>query len=127
LGQKLPSQKPVGKSYSAKFRFKFPDHTRFSSPDGMVVCHSNPLTDHFQDQPVVIVEVLSDSTCRADSGEKRDAYMMLTSLKVSSSWSRKPGGGFAIERHLGLDAEIPLPEIDASLALSDLDGRAEFA
>lgn len=27
---------------------------------------SNLLADHFQDQPVVIVEVLSDSTRRAD-------------------------------------------------------------
>jgi hypothetical protein len=30
----------------------------------------------------VILEVLSDSTRRADLGEKRDAYLMLPSLKV---------------------------------------------
>ena len=74
---------------------------------------------------------------RADLGEKRDAYLMLPSLKVLlfvepekpsvTLHRRKPGGGFVIEHHLGLDAVIPLPEIDASLALADLYDRVEFA
>ena len=74
---------------------------------------------------------------RADLGEKRDAYLMLPSLKVLifvepekpsvSLHCRKSGGGFAIEHHLGLDAVIPRPEIDASLALADLYDRVEFA
>ena len=120
-----------------KVRIEFPDHTRFYYPDAMVVCNSNPLTDHFKDQPVVVIEVLSDSTRRADLGEKRDAYLMLPSLKVLifvepekpsvSLHRRKSGGGFAIEHHVGLDAVIPLPEIEASLALADLYDRAEFA
>ena len=119
-----------------KVRIEFPDHTRFYYPDAMVVCKSNPSTDHFQDQPVVVIEVLSDSTRRADLGEKRDAYLMLPSLKVLifveqgkpsvSLHRRKSGGGFAIEHHVGPDAVIPLPEIDASLALADLYDRAVF-
>jgi Uma2 family endonuclease len=77
----------------------------------MVVCQSKPPTDHFQDQPVVIIVVLSDSTRRADLGEKRDAYLTLPSLKVLmflepekpsvSLHRRKSGGGFAIEHHVG--------------------------
>lgn len=58
-----------------KVRIEFPDHTRFYYPDAMVVCQPNPLTDHFQDQPVVVVEVLNESTRRADLSEKRDAYL----------------------------------------------------
>ena len=45
-----------------KVRIEFPDHTRFYYPDTMVVCDSNTDTDHSQDRPVVIIEVLSDST-----------------------------------------------------------------
>ena len=122
---------------STKIRIEFPDHTRFYYPDAMVVCHPNPATDHFQDQPVVVIEVLSDSTRRADLGEKRDAYLTLPSLKVLmfvdpakpsvSLHRRKSGGGFAIEHHVGLDAVIPLSEIDASLVLADLYDRVEFA
>jgi Uma2 family endonuclease len=122
---------------STKVRIEFPDHTRFYYPDAMVVCQANPPTDHFQDQPVVIIEVLSDSTRRADLGEKRDAYLTLPSLKVLmfvepekpsvSLHRRKSGGGLAIEHHVGLGAVIPLPEIDAALALADLYHRVEFA
>jgi Uma2 family endonuclease len=120
-----------------KIRIESPDHTRFYYPDAMVVCQSNPPTDHFQDQPVVVIEVLSDSTRRTDLGEKRDAYLALPSLKVLifvepekpsvSLHRRKSGGGFAIEHHVGLDAVIPLPEIAASLPLADLYDRVEFA
>jgi Uma2 family endonuclease len=84
----------------------------------------------------VILEVLSDSTRRADLGEKRDAYLTLPSLKVLmfvepekpsvSLHRRKSGGGFAIEHHLGLEAVIPLPEIDTSLAMADLYDRVAF-
>ncbi len=119
-----------------KVRIEFADHTRFYYPDAMVVCHSNPVTDHFQDQPVVVIEVLSESTRRTDLGEKRDAYLALPSLKVlmlvesdrplTTIHRRKSEGGFAVETHAGLEAVIDLPEIGASLALADLYQRAEF-
>lgn len=90
----------------------------------MVVCHTNPDTEHFQDRPVVIVEVLSDSTRRADLGEKRDAYLTIPSLKVLLfvepdtpeviTYRRKSDGGFEAERHIGLETTIPLPEIEAT-------------
>lgn len=120
-----------------KVRIEYPDHTRFYYPDAMVVCHPNPATDHFQDQPVVVVEVLSDSTRRTDLGEKRDAYLTIPSLKALLFVEpdrpevilhrRKPEGGFDIEVHSGTDAVIPLPEIDASLPLAELYERVEFA
>lgn len=136
LGPQLRGKACQPFNSDTKVRIEFPDHTRFYYSDAMVVCHPNPLTDHFQDQPVVVIEVLSDSTRRTDLGEKRDAYLMLPSLKVLifvepekpsvSLHRRKSGGGFTIEHHVGLDAVIPLPEIDASLALVDLYDRAEF-
>ena len=120
-----------------KVRIEYPDHTRFYYPDALVVCHSNPSADHFQDRPVVIVEVLSDSTRRADLGEKRDAYLTIPSLKalifVESETPavilhrRKSEGGFAVEAHSGLDAVIPLPEIEASLPLAELYEQVEFS
>ncbi len=118
-----------------KVRIEFPDHTRFYYPDAMVVCDSNSGSDHFQDRPIVIIEVLSDSTRRTDLGEKRDAYLTISSLKVllfaepdSLSvivYRRKPEGGFAAERFSGLESTIPLPEIAASLPLAELYERVD--
>lgn len=117
-----------------KVRITFPDHTRFYYPDAMVVCRLNPDTDHFQDHPVLIVEVLSDSTRRADLTEKRDAYMTMSSLKVLIFvepdealvliYRRStPQGGFAVEEYAGSDAVIPLPEWDAEIPLAELYER----
>ena len=136
LGSQLRGKSCQLYNSDTKIRIEFADHTRFYYPDAMVVCQSNPESDHFQNQPVVIVEVLSESTRRTDLGEKRDAYLTIPSLKVlifvetdSASVTlhrRAPEGGFTIERHAGRDAVIPLPEIDASLALADLYERVEF-
>jgi Uma2 family endonuclease len=103
----------------------------------MVVCHPNPAADHFQDQPVVIIEVLSDSTRRADLGEKRDAYLTIKPLQVLlfvesdppavTVYRRKAEGGFALEYYAGLDDTIFLPEIAAALPLAELYERVEFA
>lgn len=119
-----------------KVRIKFPDQTRFYYPDAMVVCAPNPVADHFQDRPVVIIEVLSDTTRRTDLGEKLDAYPTIPSLEVLlyvepevpfvTVHRRRAAGGFAIEHHAGLDAVIPLPEIDAGLSLADLYDRVTF-
>ena len=84
-----------------------------------------------------LFEVLSDSTRRADLGEKRDAYLTIPSLKVLlfvetdspavTVYRRQPEGGFALEYHSGLEAIIPLPEIAAALPLAELYERVEFA
>ncbi len=113
-----------------KVRIEFPDHTRFYYPDALVVCQQNSGSDHYQDRPAVIVEVLSESTRRTDLGEKRDAYLSIPSLKVLLlaetdrpyvlACRRRPEGGFAAEAHSGLDAVIDLPEIGAALPLADL-------
>jgi Uma2 family endonuclease len=127
----------AGEEFSdTKVRIEFPDHTRFYYPDVIVVCQTNPDTEHFQTQPVVIIEVLSESTRRTDLGEKRDAYLTIPSLKALllvetdnrsvTIHRRAAEGGFVIERHTGTDAMIPLPEIGADLALKDICERVDF-
>lgn len=119
-----------------KVRIELPNHTRFYYPDVMVVCESNPETDHYQNRPVVVIEVLSESTRRTDLGEKKDAYLAIPSLKVlllvesdSASviaYRRTPDGGFSSELYQGLDAVVPLSEIEVELTLKELYERVEF-
>ncbi|MEM7698215.1 MAG: Uma2 family endonuclease [Verrucomicrobiota bacterium] len=98
-------------------------------PDFLVVCEENPPDDTFQEKPVVIAEVVSSSTRRIDEGEKLDAYLTIPSLMVyllveqdepAVVVHRRGERGFTRELHTGLVATIPLPEIDAELALADL-------
>ena len=119
-----------------KVRIQFSSHTRFYYPDGLVVCHRSPPNQTYQDHPVVIAEVLSDSTRRTDEGEKREAYLTIPSLQVYLLIEtdrprvvvhRRGEHGFEAELHEGIDAVISLGEIEAELPLAELYERVDFA
>jgi len=118
-----------------KVRVRLARGTRFYYPDAMVVCQLNPGTDTFQDAPLVIVEVLSESTRRTDENEKRDAYLSINSLRVYVrveqstalvSVDRRTDDGFGREYYQGLDAIIPIPEIECELHVGELYESVEF-
>ena len=119
-----------------KIRVRMTSQTRFYYPDVSVVCHPNPPGDFFQDAPVVIVEVLSRATRRTDMTEKKDAYLAMSTLMVyvlveqdepSATVYRRTADGFESEIFEGLDAVIPLPEIETDLALSEVYEEVTFA
>ena len=119
-----------------KVRIHFPSHTRFYYPDAMVVCQPNPRTDSFQDNPAVIVEVLSRRTRRTDEGEKKDAYLSIPSLKLYLmveqesptivAFRRDEQGGFVRQVYRELEAIISLPEIGTELPLTEVYDRVPF-
>ena len=119
-----------------KVRIQLFNHTRFYYPDAMVVCDQNRDDEQWQDRPVVIVEVLSESTRRTDLAEKREAYLTIPSLMVLifaetdeaalTVYRRQADGGFAREDYAGLDAWVPLPEIESALPLAELYEGVEF-
>jgi Uma2 family endonuclease len=119
-----------------KVRVRLPTHTRFYYPDTSVICRSNPPTDSFQDEPAVLVEVLSRSTRRIDEGEKKDAYLTIPALHVyllveqesaAVVAYRRTANGFVREVYEGLDAVIPLGEIGVELPLAEVYETVEFA
>jgi len=65
-----------------KVRVVLATHERFYYPDAFVVCDRNPDESAYQDNPVIIFEVLSKKTQRIDKGEKKDAYLSMPSLKM---------------------------------------------
>jgi Uma2 family endonuclease len=119
-----------------KIRISLPSHTRFYYPDASVVCDQNPPDDSFQDNPVVIVEVLSRATRRIDGGEKQDGYLTIPTLAVyllveqeaaAVVAQRRTEHGFVREVYEGRAATIPLPEIEAELPLADIYDGVEFS
>lgn len=119
-----------------KVRIQLPTQTRFYYPDGMVVCEPNAADDTYQDQPVVLAEVVSRSTRRIDEGEKRDAYLTIPTLSayliIESEAARvvvyhRTDSGFETKLYEGLDSTVPLEAIEARLLLSELYEGVDFS
>lgn len=118
-----------------KIRVNLVSGQRFYYPDGSVICRPNPQTDSFQDRPSVIAEVLSRKTRRIDEGEKKDAYLTIPSLSAyllieqeiaAVTVYRRAEDGFRREVHSGLDATIPLSEVETELPLAELYESVEL-
>jgi len=62
--------------------------TSFYYPDVSIVCGDKIRDDVFQDQPSIVVEVLSQGTRRTDEGEKLQAYLQIDSLTAYICWNR---------------------------------------
>lgn len=119
-----------------KIRIRLPDQVRFYYPDASVICRSNPSTDSYQDEPVVLFEVLSRQTRRIDEGEKKDAYLTIPSLGVYALVEqdsatvvlfRRSESGFIREVYSGQGAVLPLPEIGTELPLAEIYDGVELA
>ena len=118
-----------------KVRLQLAAHMRFYYPDAMVVCEPNREEDPYQDAPSVVLEVLSSRTRRTDEGEKKDAYLSIPSLRVYLLIEqdkalvvalRRTGQGFVREKYEGMQAVLPLPEIETELPLAELYERVRF-
>ncbi len=136
LGSQLRGRRCQVFNSDTKVRVRLPLGTRFYYPDLSVVCQPNPPGDTFHDAPVVILEVVSESTRRTDEYEKREAYLSIDSLCVyvlveqsaaSALVYRRSDSGFERETYIGLDVVIALSEIECDLPLADLYEQVEFS
>ena len=135
VGSRLRGRRCRAFNSDTKVRVQMPKHVRFYYPDLQAVRRSNPGDYSCQDDPAVIVEVLSRSTRRTDEGEKKDAYLTIPSLGVyllveqdmlAVVVYRRTEQGFVREVYEGLAAVIPLPEIETELPLAELFEGVEF-
>jgi Uma2 family endonuclease len=94
--------------------------------DGMVVCE--PLPGNYQTAPVLVAEVLSESTVKRDRGDKWLAYTALPSLEVYLIISQtaahvevyRRATGWKREDYLGVEAVIELPQPVLTIPLAKL-------
>ncbi|QEF96659.1 hypothetical protein Mal15_06870 [Stieleria maiorica] len=93
--------------------------------DVMVACALNPLDETFQDSPVIIIEVLSESTRRTDEAEKREAYLaietfeayvlMEQTVKSAVVYTRGDSGFVRREYGAGQAARLPIENLTLDL------------
>jgi len=109
--------------------------SRFYYPDLQVVCESNAPTSVFQEQPVLLIEVLSPSTRRYDLEEKMAAYAAIPSLQCYIVLEqhqpiaivlRRTDQGFVQEKIEGIGGTIDLPFLGCSLSMEEIYEGVEF-
>jgi Uma2 family endonuclease len=97
-------------------------------PDGFVVCSPNDGASTVAREPVVIFEILSDSTARTDLFIKNREYaatasvrryVLLSQHEVSATIFERIDGDW-VGHLLGLDSVLAMPEIEVELPLAEL-------
>lgn len=122
--------------YNSDVKIRIEASNRTFYPDVSVVCGEAKKSDKDPNaltNPILIVEVLSESTAAFDLGAKFGYYRQLESLRqylvVSQdearidSYYRKEEGSWEIQSFSLLTDSIPLKSIDASLNMLDIYRR----
>jgi len=126
-------------AYNADLKVKVEATGLLTYPDVSVVCGQQRFLDDQEDtllNPIVIVEVLSDSTEAYDRGKKFEHYRQIPSLReyllVSQKeprieqFIRQPSGEWTLKEAAGLSAEIKLPSLGVVLAHSEVFAKVQF-
>jgi Uma2 family endonuclease len=126
-------------TYMSDMRVFVPSVRLYTYPDIVVVCGEPKFIDDEFDtltNPLLLIEILSDSTEGYDRGQKFQNYRSIESLNeyvlVSQNAARiekyvKHGDGFwLLSEAAGHDGSIPLEAIDCTLSLADVYAKVKF-
>lgn len=141
LGRELSLQlkgKPCS-AYSSDVRLRVSPAGLYTYPDLMVVCGEHQYADDHKDtvlNPVVIIEVLSDSTRDYDLGRKFQLYRTLRSLgeylTVAQDkphiehWIRQQENRGVLSEFNELSQSIQLTSIDCVLSLAEVYDKVDW-
>ena len=115
--------------------FKIEIAGRIRYPDAFVVCTPRAPTDKIVTDPVVIFEILSDSSTRRDRVDKNEEYRLTPSVQryVMLEQDTQAATVFAREGerwvgtlHKGEGAILPMPEIGIEVPLAEFYEGLDF-
>jgi Uma2 family endonuclease len=125
--------------YSSDLRLRVAPNGLYTYPDVMVICGGPQFADDRRDtvvNPVLIVEVLSESTEAYDRGKKFDQYRTLPSLREYllvaqdapriEEWIRQPDDNWLMAETSGMDASIQLASMVCVLPLAGIYDQIEW-
>ena len=126
-------------NYSSDMRVFVPETGLYTYPDLVVVCGEPKFKDDVFDtllNPVLLIEVLSDSTEGYDRGKKFQHYRSIESLQeyvlVAQDEARiekyvKRGDGFwFFTEAVGIESEIEFASIECRIALGEVYDKIDF-
>jgi Uma2 family endonuclease len=137
LRNALKSTKCV--AYNSDLRIKVEATGLLTYPDVSIACGEQRFLDETEDtllNPIVLIEVLSDSTEAYDRGKKFEHYRQIPScreyLLVSQKearieqFVRQPNGDWTLKEAAGLSGEIELNSLGIALRLAEVFAKVQF-
>jgi len=125
--------------YSNDLRLRISPTGLYTYPDAMVVCGEPQFADDQKDtllNPVLIVEVLSESTQNYDRGHKFQQYRTLPSLLEYlmvaqdapriEQYARQPDDRWLLSESSGKDASIQLASVGCTIPLAEIYDKIEW-
>ena len=119
--------------YPSDLKVRVPNSTRFFYPDVSVVCGEIKFADKEKDiilNPVLIVEVLSESTAGFDRGTKFLSYQEIDSLQEYllvgqddvrvEKYTRQSDGSWIYMTVVDIEETISLPAINIEIQMRDI-------
>ena len=119
--------------YNSDLRVKVQATGLYTYPDASIVCGDLEFDDDQRDtvvNPIVIVEVLSDSTEKYDRGRKSNHYRQIPSLREIvliaqdqihvERFVRQPGGGWLLLEEKNPSGTFELSSLGIMIAMSEL-------
>ena len=126
-------------SFTTDVKVRVENYRKFYYPDVLVICGKPEFYQKRSDtitNPILIVEVLSDSTEAKDRGEKFAAYQTLETLQeyvlVSQDkakveqFRREDDGSWKYQATIGLQSSVKFISIEIELMLNDIFQRVEL-
>ena len=125
--------------YSSDLRIQADRGKAYHYPDVTVICGRPEYRDERRDtaiNPLIIVEVLSNSTRNYDRGDKFASYRRLESLREYilidqnpchiEHYLRKPGGVWEFMEIDDLGAELVIPALELAIPLAEIYAKVEM-
>jgi len=125
--------------YSSDMKVRIEKARKYTYPDLVVACQTERFEDEHRDvllNPVVILEILSDSTEAYDRGRKFLHYQLLDSLAVYllvsqdapriEMFARQENNAWLYAEFHGLDAVVEIESIGCSLRLDDVYRKVDL-
>jgi Uma2 family endonuclease len=126
--------------FSTDVRLSVPAAQLYTYPDVMVICDGSSAPDDRLDpvsSPIVIVEVLAESTRNYDRGEKFQCYRTLASLREYvtvaqdkihvEQYTRQPTGQWLLTEYADPSSTIALSSLAVELQMADIYEKVTFS
>lgn len=123
------------RTFYSDTKLLIPNKDKYVYPDIMVVCEEGKVEKQSVSNPIIIIEVLSDSTAEYDRGDKFHFYRSIPSLqeyilisqdKAQVEVFARRGDFWKINIIEGLAASLALESIDVYLPLARIYRNVQF-